>query len=76
MDGKGDIIDQGNIAAELFNRAAISQRKAEGPEATGVCLNCEWPLEGSKRWCDQHCRDDWEKYQRALAMAPREPDPI
>ena len=76
MDGKGDIIDQGNEAAALFTRAALSQRKPEGPEATGYCLNCEARLRQGLRWCDVGCRDDWQKTQRAAAMAPREPDPI
>lgn len=75
MDGKGDIIDQANDAAELFNRAAISQRAPEGPAATGYCLNCEARLKASFRWCDAFCRDDWAKTQRAALMAPREPDP-
>lgn len=76
MDSKGDIIDQANEAAEMFNRAAVSQRKPEGPAATGFCLNCEARLRESARWCDTHCRDDWDKALRAEAMAPREPDEI
>lgn len=75
MDGKGDIIDQGNAAAEIFRRSALSQKKAEGPAATGYCLNCDMKLAPKLRWCDPHCREDWEKTQRAAAMAPREPDP-
>ena len=75
MDGKGDIIDQGNIAADLFNRAALSKRAPEGPAPTGHCLNCEAHLMPRQRWCDAGCRDDWEKAQRAALMAPREPDP-
>lgn len=76
MDGKGDIIDQGNEAAEMFRRAAISQRAPEGPVATGYCFNCDARLAPKLRWCDAACRDDWAKAQRAVAMAPREPDPV
>ena len=76
MDGKGDIIDQGNAAAELFNRAALSQRQPEAPAATGFCFNCEARLRQGLRWCDAPCRDDWVRAQRAVVMAPREPDPI
>lgn len=75
MDSKGDIIDQGNEAAEIFRREALSQRKPEGPAAIGYCLNCEAHLAPKQRWCDAHCRDDYEKAERAKAMAPREPDP-
>jgi hypothetical protein len=74
MDGKGDIIDQGNEAAEIFRRSALSQRKPEGPAATGYCLNCDAHLAPKLRWCSSECRDDWEKQQRAVAPAPREPD--
>lgn len=76
MDSKGDIIDQGNETAEIFRRSALSQKKPEGPEATGYCLNCEARLGPNRRWCDAPCRDDWQKAQRAETMAPREPDPI
>lgn len=76
MDSKGDIIDQGNEAAEIFREAALSQRKPEGPVATGHCLNCDARLAPKQRWCDALCRDDWEKAVRAEFMAPREPDPI
>jgi len=75
MDGKGDIIDQGNAAAEIFRRSALSQKQPEGPAATGHCLNCEAKLPPKQRWCDSSCRDDWEKAQRAGRMAPRELDP-
>jgi hypothetical protein len=75
MDGKGDIIDQANETAEIFRRSALSQRKPDGPEATGHCLNCDARLAARQRWCDAPCRDDWEKAQRAVALAPREPDP-
>ena len=75
MDGKGDIIDQGNAAAEIFRNAALSQRAPAGPEATGFCLNCDARLREGARWCDANCREDWQKQERAKAMAPREPDP-
>jgi hypothetical protein len=76
MDSKGDIIDQGNVAAELHLRAALSQRAPEGPAPTGYCHNCEARLAPRQRWCDTNCRTDWERAKRAQAMAPREPDPV
>jgi hypothetical protein len=76
MDSKGDIVDQANEAAELFNRAALSQRKSEGPVATGFCFNCDARLAPKLRWCGPECRDDWQRAQRAEAFAPREPDPV
>lgn len=75
MDSKGDIIDQANEAADIFRRSALSQRKPDGPAATGHCLNCDARMAPQQRWCDVNCRTDWEKAQRAVLMAPREPDP-
>jgi hypothetical protein len=74
MDNKSDLIDQANETAEIFRRSALSQRQPEGPKATGYCLNCDAHLAPKLRWCDVHCREDWEKQQRAVALAPREPD--
>lgn len=68
MSSKGDIIDQGNEAAELFQRAALSKRKPKGPEPTGFCLNCEAEVQLGMRWCDADCRTDWEKRTRAEAQ--------
>jgi hypothetical protein len=68
VDNKADLIDQANEAAELFTRAALSQRAPEGPAATGHCFNCDALLAAGLRWCDQHCREDWSKRQRADAL--------
>lgn len=74
MSGKGDIIDQANVAAELFNRAATSKRKPEAPKANGFCFNCEARLAAGLRWCDLDCRADYELSKRAELMRPREDD--
>ena len=74
MENKSDLIDQANETAEIFRRSALSQRKPEGPAATGYCLNCDARLAPKLRWCGPACRDDWEKLLRAEALAPREPD--
>ena len=58
--------DQGDRAAameELRRRAAIQARKPEAPAATGFCFNCEARLSAGRRWCDVHCRNDWQKAQ-------------
>jgi len=59
--------DQGDRAAameELRRRAAIAARRPEAPEATGYCFNCDARLAPKLRFCDVHCRDDWQKTQR------------
>lgn len=63
MNPKGDIIDQGNEAAELFTRAALTLRRPEGPKPTGRCYNCDAPVPDKHRWCDAECREDWEHFR-------------
>lgn len=29
-------------------------------KGTGRCLNCGEPISTDVRWCDSHCRDDFE----------------
>lgn len=45
-----------NIANAI--RAA---RQSKGPGAFGKCHWCSEPLAGSARWCDENCRDDWQR---------------
>jgi hypothetical protein len=45
---------------ELARNAALTQRKPEGPQATGRCLYCDEPLTHG-RWCNAQHRDLWEK---------------
>lgn len=57
-----DEADRGNEAAELFLDAAMKNRKqAVIPAGIGMCLNCGEDVEGENRWCDNDCRQDWEK---------------
>jgi hypothetical protein len=69
-----DIIDQGNEAAELFLRSALSPKKLNEPIADGKCHNCEASVPRGARWCDADCRTDWEKFERAQQMRAREED--
>ena len=59
-----DIIDQANEVAEIHLKAALSQRMLEGPRAKGQCHNCGYPLLEPYRWCNDDCKEDWEKRQR------------
>ena len=71
MEGKGmsDIIDQANDTADTFLRSALSRRESEAPPANGRCLFCFSQLEPGHRWCDNDCREDWEKEQWAKRNA-------
>jgi len=58
-----DEIDKAEELNETYLRAALSQRRAGGPQANGLCLNCDEPVAIGLRWCDKDCLTDWEKRQ-------------
>lgn len=55
-----DVFDQATAREERDREMALMQRMPEGPEATGLCLNCGEPLGGGARWCDGECLRDWQ----------------
>ena len=63
-----DFADLGAAREQQDLELALKQRRPAGPAATGVCLNCEDPLPEGLRWCDEHCRDDWQADQRRGGM--------
>lgn len=60
-----DFAEDAERQEALARQAALSFRHPKGPQANGVCLNCEEALPVSKnesiplRWCSVECRDDW-----------------
>lgn len=56
-----DIADKAAEAVEVFQRIAKTRREPEGPEANGYCYNCGDPTQDGYRWCDDHCRHDWQR---------------
>lgn len=62
-----DEVDIANKNSEFFLELALNNHKKRSQQtiaATGFCLNCNEPLSGDKCWCDNDCRDDWEKRNR------------
>lgn len=54
------IDDKAAAIEELDRDLALKMRRPTGPASCGYCLNCELPLLGGARWCDDDCRDDWQ----------------
>ena len=52
--------DDASLREEQFLKVALSNRKPNGPSATGRCLYCNAELSDNRRWCDQWCREDYE----------------
>lgn len=60
-----DEADKGNEAAELFLAVALTKRQsAVIPAGVGFCLNCSAAVEGDRRWCDDECKEDHQRYGR------------
>lgn len=57
-----DDIDRAAATTDFLLAKSLDCRRQEGPQATGVCLNCGEPSDG--RWCDADCRDEWTQEQR------------
>jgi len=61
--------DEADMAKELEELAlkhALAHRK-EGANlpARGLCYNCDEPVDAGRLFCDEACRDDWQKRDAA-----------
>ena len=59
-----DEIDMAAAQEEAYRAAALNRRHASLP-AVGQCYSCGEPLEGSLRFCDIDCRQDWERAEKS-----------
>lgn len=61
-----DAADKAGDVEELHRKAALANRKPEGPRAIGSCYNCGAAVPNRMaRWCDDDCKEDWTKRQRS-----------
>lgn len=51
--------DDATMREEQFLKVALTNRKPDGPAATGRCLYCNAELPDTRRWCDRWCQEDW-----------------
>ena len=60
-----DIFDQATAFEEHDRETALKLRD-RGPTilGTGLCLCCDAPMPGDRRWCDADCRDTYLAHQR------------
>jgi hypothetical protein len=59
-----DEIDIANERADIerANLIATIRNKSQTITPTGCCLECDAPVAEGLRWCDNHCRDDWQRW--------------
>lgn len=65
-----DQIDDAQEFEQLRRDIAVKHRMPRGPVAKGSCLFCDASLPAGKRWCDQECRDLWQKEEDLYARKP------
>lgn len=64
--------DQATEREELDREMALRNRRPAGPQPCGYCHYCSEEVGPNLRWCDEHCRDDWETEQRAARERARD----
>lgn len=59
-----DDVDIASDREQLARDKAIQniQNKPLVAKSCGACLECGEKLKGDKRWCDNFCRDDWQRW--------------
>jgi hypothetical protein len=65
-----DEADAADITAEQHLKDALTRRRASLP-AVGQCYSCAEPVEGSQRFCNKDCLDDYERAEKARRMNGR-----
>jgi hypothetical protein len=66
-------MDDADIAQghEERDRAVALRRRHATLPAVGQCYSCAEPVEGSLRFCDRDCLDDYERSEKARRMNGR-----
>lgn len=55
-----DLLDQAEVASNLFLQEALSKVKAPERKLHSHCLNCQTPLPSPGAYCDPDCQADHE----------------
>lgn len=64
-----DEFDKASEAEQHHRDVLISEIRRQKPlKTTGFCLSCNAPLP-DRKFCDVHCREDWEIEQRIKAIS-------
>lgn len=63
-----DDIDKAQDQEQMTRDAILRAARDDKPhaECTGYCLQCGEPVEAPRRWCDNQCRDDWQRWNPGL----------
>lgn len=61
MAHEADNLDLASEREELERQSAMRLRRPAGPQPKGRCHYCDEVVGDNDRWCDIHCREDWER---------------
>ncbi len=65
-----DEADAADATVEQHLRDALTRRRTSLP-AVGQCYSCAEPVDGSRKFCDRDCLDDYERAEKARRMNGR-----
>jgi predicted nucleic acid-binding Zn ribbon protein len=57
-----DETDAATHQEEMARAAAMLKRHVTLP-AVGQCYSCAEPIDGTRRFCDRECLEDWERME-------------
>jgi len=66
-----DDADAADLTQQQALASALKRRHATLP-AVGTCYFCSEHVEGSRRFCDADCMQDWERVEAARRLKGRE----
>jgi hypothetical protein len=66
-----DFADDAEAVEQMLRDTAIAKRKEPGPPACGACYYCSAGVSPGLRFCDNECRDEWEREARIRKQAPK-----
>ena len=73
MEQYADPMDRATVESERLLEEQLRVARLAAPPALpaiGRCHNCDESLEAGHRFCDEYCRDDYEKLKRSRAQLP------
>lgn len=56
-----DNADRAALQSERILASRIKKDSQVANYTSETCWHCKEPTVNGARWCDTHCRDDWEK---------------
>jgi len=74
MERHADPLDVSLELTMTETQSLINSRKnIKECQETGFCAFCSEPVDLGDRWCDENCRDDWQREEDAKIRSGKKP---